>query len=427
MNGNKKSNLLRYVTVILVIIAIAGPWLAYSAGSQAAPKEAQGLTGTVKIGSLLPLTGKQSKSGKEWTAAEEVACEQVNEFLDTIGAGWNLEIVRMDTRREPNLAMEKIHALNAKGIKIVVGSASSGEIRNIMNYVNERDMFLYGISGSPALRQDDLIFRSYDSTIGGLSAAYTMYEEGVRHVVGVLMANEWHKGNMNVAEKKFEELGGEYVERITYSPETLEFGPVVSKIESAVKDAIEKYGAEKVGVHLQVWEEFVNMVPKLQEVNASEWGVKWYDGNTIPGNPTFIKDTATREFLSKTEAIGFMFDYPPRSAPRVKELMKKVEEKVGFEPSNWARHVYDEVWLTAMTLLTTDSYNAHKIAAAMPRVTKNYHGACGDLRVNEFGDWVVSRFKGQSLLKVDENYKYKTVVAGKTTGEVNWTHPELPR
>ena len=83
-----------------------------------------------------------------------------NNYLEEIGAHWRMNLVWKDNQEDPIVALEKIQSLDSEGIKLVLGSLSSAEIRHIKSYVNSNDMVLISHkSTSPSLAVVDNIFR----------------------------------------------------------------------------------------------------------------------------------------------------------------------------------------------------------------------------------------------------------------------------
>ena len=125
---------------ILIVIGIAFGVL----GSDTAPtetselpatvEEISGLSGEVKIGLILPLTGDLATHGLENLEGSKYGVVEFNKHLEEIDAPWHLKMVSEDSATSPVIALEKLSALNAKGIGIIVGPETSSNIRNIKGY-----------------------------------------------------------------------------------------------------------------------------------------------------------------------------------------------------------------------------------------------------------------------------------------------------
>ncbi|MEM3922533.1 MAG: ABC transporter substrate-binding protein, partial [Nitrososphaerota archaeon] len=76
---------------------------------------AGGLSGEIPIGALLPLSGPLGQFGENDKVAVELAVAEVNAFLEKVGAGWRLKLYVEDTETKPEVALEKLMSLHARG------------------------------------------------------------------------------------------------------------------------------------------------------------------------------------------------------------------------------------------------------------------------------------------------------------------------
>ena len=115
----------------------------------------------VEIAALLPLTGKLSPFGTQLNYATELAAEDFNAYLEERGVTWRLGIVSEDTETNAVRALEKVQALHARGIDIIVGPAGSAQLSSILAYMNNNNMVAISPSSTaPALAiPDDAAFR----------------------------------------------------------------------------------------------------------------------------------------------------------------------------------------------------------------------------------------------------------------------------
>jgi branched-chain amino acid transport system substrate-binding protein len=144
--------------------------------------ETTGLSGEVTIGLILPLTGDLATHGEENWEGSKLGVVDFNEHLEEIGAPWHLKMVSEDSVTNPVIALEKLSALNAKGIGIVVGPETSSNIRNIKGYSDSNNMLLVSCcSSAPALAiPNDSVFRLVpDDTNQGAALSKLIQHEGI--------------------------------------------------------------------------------------------------------------------------------------------------------------------------------------------------------------------------------------------------------
>ncbi|MEM2794059.1 MAG: ABC transporter substrate-binding protein, partial [Candidatus Methanomethylicia archaeon] len=218
------------------------------------------LTGEIPIGVLTQLSGELGAWGDNYRVALELAASEVNDFLSKAGMPFRIKLLVEDTASKPDVALEKLKTLAAKGVKIVVGSASSGEARNIMGYAEaNKILILSGMSTAPelAIPRDNLFRLCPDDNKQGKAISRVIYDSGVRYIIPVWRGDAWGDGLVKAARERFEELGGKFLEGIRYAPEAKEFSAEVSVLSSKVTDAIGKYGRDKVGIYYAAFEEAI--------------------------------------------------------------------------------------------------------------------------------------------------------------------------
>ena len=116
---------------------------------------------TVKIGALLPITGVSSSLGESEGAALKIATKDINEYLFKTHSSNGIELIIEDTQSNPSVSLEKIKQLAAKGIKIVIGPATSAAVQGIKDYADKNGIILISPSDTaPSLATaGDNLFR----------------------------------------------------------------------------------------------------------------------------------------------------------------------------------------------------------------------------------------------------------------------------
>ena len=85
----------------------------------------------IRIGALIPVTGTASSSGEATSAALTVALQEINQYLDGIKSGYQLEISLEDTGTDTLISIQQYNKLKAEGIRLVIGPYSSAEVKAI--------------------------------------------------------------------------------------------------------------------------------------------------------------------------------------------------------------------------------------------------------------------------------------------------------
>ena len=97
---------------------------------------------SVTIGALLPLTGAWSSVGESEDAAEKIAIKDVNQYFSKTNSNIRIGLIVEDTRTDPATSLEKLHDLAAKGVRIVIGPATSAELEDLQDYADEKGILL---------------------------------------------------------------------------------------------------------------------------------------------------------------------------------------------------------------------------------------------------------------------------------------------
>jgi len=136
----------------------------------------------------MSLTGDLASFGENEMAAAEFAAAEVNALLEDLDAGWTLKLVAEDTQTDPDIALEKLESLAARGIKLIIGPLSSGEVRAIKGFADSNKILVTSQSSTaPDLAiADDYIFRfcPTDKLGQGPALARLIYDEGYTRYSG---------------------------------------------------------------------------------------------------------------------------------------------------------------------------------------------------------------------------------------------------
>jgi len=370
------------------------------------------LTGEIKLGFLGSMTGDLASFGENELTAAQYAAQQVNAYLAAAGAEWTITIEVEDTQTDPTVCLEKVESFAARGIKLLIGPLSSGEVRNIKSYLDSNKMLTISQS-STALDlaiADDYVFRFCPNDLGQSPAiARLIYDDGKSAVIPVARNDAWGAGLRDGVRARFTDLGGLFLDGIDYTPGATEFSAEVADLNTKVGNAISTYGAANVAVLFISFEEAgpffteASSYPLLQTV-------KWYgsDGTALAG--VLIDDATVAEFAIATEFPNTIF--APTHSTKWEEVRQNNLALVGREPDSYSYAVHDAVWAYALALMAVDAYDPEAIKDVLPSVTEAMFGASG---------WVVLDTTGDRL---SSDYDIWQVVET-TPGVYGWEHTGL--
>lgn len=377
--------------VLAVIMLIVGLLVGLFASPYVFPLEgagAAGLSGEIQLGAILSLTGDLATFGENEQVAAEFAVGHVNDLLEDMGADWTLAIVPEDTQTDPDIALEKVESLAARGIKLIIGPLSSGEVRSIKGYCDANKILAISQSSTaPDMAiEGDYIFRfcPTDKLGQGPAIGRLMYDEGKRYIIPVTRNDAWGVGLEDATKKKFvTELGGTFLTGIRYDPEATSFTTEAADLATKVQDAISSYGAANVAV-LHISFEEVNTFMTSAMGHAVLDDIKWYGSDGTAGSGAMLEDANVRDFAMSVEYPSTIF--APTESEKWEMVRQHIKSELGREPESYSYAIYDIVWAYALSLMAVDVYDADAVKAVLPTITETMFGASGWITLDPAGD-----------------------------------------
>lgn len=382
------------VAVIIIVIGIVYGVL--GTDTESAPteisespspmEETSRLSGEVTIGLILPLTGDLATHGIENHEGSKFGVIDFNKHLEVIGAPWHLKMVSEDSATSPVIALEKLTALNAKGIGMIVGPETSSNIRNIKGYSDSNNMLLVSCCSSvPALAiPNDSVFRLVpDDSNQGATLGKLLQHEGIEMLVPVWRGDTWGDGLKEAATDSFTERGGQADEGIRYNPESPEFSASTSLLAQKVKVYVDEYGSEKVAVLFLGFAEILQFTQSASEHDVLD-DVRWFGPGANTKEHKLIDDPIGFEFSTNVQFTTVQF--AASKNPTYDRVQAHLTESLGTEPNTFVHSSYDAVWIIGLAILETQSTDVSIIKTKIPEIAENYSGSIGPTKLNEAGD-----------------------------------------
>jgi branched-chain amino acid transport system substrate-binding protein len=404
-NRNNTPNRIRYLQVLVAVILVGGI-LSYGFIASGATESTRYFgpvegANTILIGALLPLTGTLSSFGESAEASLRLAVDDVNNQLAKSGSSSRVGLVIEDTKTDPNVAREKLMDLASKGIRIVIGPATSANVAAVKEYADENGILIVSSSSTaPSLAiPNDNVFRFVpDDTHQAEALAKKMWDEGTRVVIPIWRTDVFGNNLQSLLKEKFEKLGGKVVDGIGYDPPVGNFAASLHRINfivweqelrsltQKVNDAVKQYGADKVGVYIVAFDEIVPIMIQANRHEALQ-SVRWYGSDGSVQHEGLIKNIEAAEFAVKTNFLSPI--YGVEASDSFKELEERIVEEIDRVPRSYAEVIYDEFWVAALTL---SNYNGtHKddigsLREAFINTTNSYIGVTGRTELDDAGD-----------------------------------------
>ena len=262
----------------------------------------------------------------------------------------------------------------------------------------------------------------------GPAIASAIYSSGITHLVSVYIDNDWGAGLDKSASEKFESLGGTVVEHIAFAPETIEFTPVVEKINSAIQKALDEgVQLRKIGVFAVTYRQILTIFTIAAKYpNLSK--VRWFgtDGTVMIPELADIEGHPTEtNFALDTKFTSTMFKIPMTRT--YKHVHDEIVKKLGREPTIYAYDAYDSVWVVTLALASVDEYDAMKVKEILPKIADMYIGASGDIVLDENGDLAIADYSLWCPVKTDGGVEWKEVgIYYASTDTIEWMEGYKP-
>jgi branched-chain amino acid transport system substrate-binding protein len=197
---------------------------------------------TVVIGSILPLSGPMAAYGEHARNGMDLAVEEINASGGISGRA--LRIVYEDDKADPARTVDAFKRLGSRyKVPALIGSITSACTQAIAALAQSRKTVLLVPASTVVSITDagDYVFRTcftddFQGIVGGNFAVQTL---GVSKAAILYdSSTEYSTALMRTFAYAVENQGGEVVAVEAYSSDTTDFGPQVSRIKSAMPDAI---------------------------------------------------------------------------------------------------------------------------------------------------------------------------------------------
>ena len=350
--------------------------------------DGMGLSGKIKIGGIFPLTGELPDIGEEDLESTRLGVADFNEHLAGLGEPWSIELAPEDSETSPAIALEKIRALNAGGVNIIIGPETSANVREVKDYADSNNMLLVSCcSSAPSLAiADDSVYRLVpDDSNQGPALARLLEHEGIGVMIPVYRDDTWGRGLSESAIKSFEGRGGQVGEGIPYDPESPGVSAKTSLLAQEVQGHVDDRGPEKVAVLFSGFGEIVEFMKSASGHDVLD-DVRWF-GPGGNAESQLIDDPIGLEFATNVRFTTTLVAVS--DSERYRHVQDHVYETFGRTPSTSVYPSYDAPWIVGLAMLETQSTDVDMIKRILPRIAENFDGATGGMDgivLNDAGD-----------------------------------------
>lgn len=402
---------------LAVLLALAVPSRRTAAASSSGD--------TLTVGAILPVTGAAASWAVSRRAALELGVDDVNQAYAGLGLRRRVRLVVEDSQLDPQLAVAKLRRLAARGIRTVLGPATSAELAAMRPIANSLGvMVLSGDSTAStlALPNDDVFRFVPDDTLEARSIVALLDLDGMRVLVGARRGDLGNDDIYLTTQRALEAQGGTLVQGPRYSPDTTDYGPVVAALANQVRAAEGVYGVGSVGVFLSSFGEAVSIF-RLAKDDPTLARVRWYGTDDNVRIPEIASDPDAAAFAAR---VGFPcpvagLDDAYRSL--WEPLSARIQARTGSPPDAFTLAIYDALWVGVLA----DQQAGRRTSAAarktaIMQTANRFVGATGWTLLDRYGDRAIGNFDFWAVRPVDSGYQWIRV-ARYVNGQI---HPEAP-
>lgn len=345
--------------ILVVVVVIAGIW--YGVSKKPATQE----KGPVKIGAILPLSGKNAFYGEQAQRAFALAIEDIKKEMPS----FRFDIVYEDSKWETQEAVSAFNRLkNLNDIDVVITLSSDVSLA-VAPLANQQKVLQMAITASTPQYTSlgDFTFRTTARAEQEDKALAQAIASKYQKVALLYNNNERGLGHRNALKQELDNLGIGIVVEETLAPQDNDFRTQLIKIKKENPDVVYLLTeAKNTGLALK---------------QAKELQIE---------KPFFAtRSTESEEVISiaGTAADGVIYTYsfnPFSKEPVIQNFTKRFQEQYGRMPDYIAAEAYDALRLVAKAA-NQCSADTNCMKENLLK-TKDFPGACGALTFDENGD-----------------------------------------
>lgn len=351
---------------------------------------------TVRIGGLFSLTGNWSTLGMTSNAAMKLAIEDVNNHYKDNSEGIVFSDVVVDTKLEPEIALQELQKFEEADIMYVIGPMSSSEVAMVKDYADQNNIFILSqgsTAGSLSIPGDNIFRFAPDDMLEGKAIVTLMQKDNLTHIVPVWRNDSGNSGLESSMRTIFTSEGGIVSEGVSYNSVNPDFQTVINSLEQQVTDTVADSGMNSVGIYLAGFDEVVDLfvLAKNSEILSS---VKWYGSDGVVFSEALLQNTGgSSEFAESVFYLNPIFGINPALEDRWKPVADKIFASTGLEPDAFALSVYDAVWVIAMAYFNAGSpEDIDSFKQSFVDIAAEYQGITGSTELNAAGDRKIADF-----------------------------------
>ena len=371
----------------MLVFLVIGAGIGYML-HPAPPPLTSTLPSEIPIGVILTLTGDFSSYGARAQATAKIAESDINAYVKSIGIPTTFRFFYEDYETKPDVALQRIQSLYARGVKVVIGGMTSGAMKSIDSYADTNKILVIDGTSTAARASvappGDYEFRVVPAAEAeGVALASALKNKGYMNVAMVSAEDTYSLSIHDSFKTAYAAAGGKLVADITYAyPGTTDFSVVLNTLEQQVAPLLSAH--QTVAIFANMWEDVAVMLNQANSRNSPVLSLTWFGPDTLSQDTVIIKNAGP--VATKVKLISVQLMAPLTTKHQA--LNAALQSSMGQEPDIYALATYDAAWVAALSILNAGKYDTDLIKAALPTVAASYWGATGNTELNAAGDRV---------------------------------------
>ncbi|MHA1991353.1 MAG: ABC transporter substrate-binding protein [Candidatus Hodarchaeales archaeon] len=369
----------KFCSIFLAIVILAG-FFGTSGfrinGSVSSIENVNAVTGTVKVGVLVPQTGALSFIAPGILDGIKTAAFEVNASSEF---PFNIELVVRDTGSSPSQAITAYNELNSSGTELIIGPTGSTVAMSVVDLAQQDQNVLISYSTtSPSLSNAslDFFFRTIPSDANqseGLASLLNYLTH--QNIVVVHQNDDYGNWSADSFVSLFTGLGGNVLTQLSFAVGTVDFSSIISSINAqSSADGVVLISFNTEG------ELFVT------QARSNGMNLPLYTSDAIDQNN--LASVPEAELITGIKTIGGV-----PGVGRYDQFLTILTDcntagvcTAGNIPGIFADYAYDAMYVGALAINKSTTYDGAIIKSNMAAAGASFIGATGNKTFSSLGD-----------------------------------------
>jgi branched-chain amino acid transport system substrate-binding protein len=319
----------------------------------------------IKVGLLVPLTGRAATIGQEIRDATFLAVDDVNEAggIKSLGNA-KIKLIVADTGGKPEVGMSETERLiKNENVNAIIGAYSSG-VTFACTQISEKYKVPHFVSISVADKITErgfkyvfrLSFKASWNANANLEFANWMGEKtGIKakKVVFLYEDSLWGQSTVKLWRKKAADFGFEVVGDFSHPKNLMDVTGTVSKIKAVNPDIVFQIGLTSDAILITRTMRDNDVYPKIARICSG-------GGHSDPKYAEAVGKLADNEFLN-------LMWSPLMSHPRIKDTNERHKKRFGYDMLDFSGFAYTATWVLVDAINRAGSTENEKIREALSK------------------------------------------------------------